>query len=132
MLEQAAALAAAAGDVMWQCDSLGRLAERRSTRGRVEGADEAAREALRLARDMNDRQGTIWGLALLARHATDTGRRRRAGRIWGGLEAEVQRGGPVGQWELRGGTRFESRWRCTPARSSTMASGGQVVWPSTR
>ena len=101
MLEQAAALAAAAGDVMWQCNSLGRLAEQALDRGRVEGADEAARQALRLARDMNDRQGTIWGLALLARHATDTGRHRRAGRIWGGLEAEVQRGGPVGQWELQ-------------------------------
>ena len=24
----------------------------------------------------------------------------RAGRIWGGLEAEVERGGPIGQWEL--------------------------------
>ena len=100
MLERAASLAAAAGDIMWQCNSLGRLAEQALDKGRIEVSGPAAREALKLARDMDDRQGTIWGLAMLARYASETGRHRHAGRIWGGLEAEVERGGRVGQWEL--------------------------------
>jgi hypothetical protein len=36
---------------------------------------------------------------LLSREAASRGLGTRAGRLWGGLEAEVDRGGPVGQWE---------------------------------
>jgi hypothetical protein len=46
-----------------------------------------------------DRQSTAYCLFLLAWEAAIAGDHDRAGRIWGGLTAEVDRGGPLGQWE---------------------------------
>ena len=57
-------------------------------------------EALLLARGFADRQSIIFALSLLAWQASASGDVDRAGRIWGGVEAEVARAGPVGQWDL--------------------------------
>jgi hypothetical protein len=86
---------------MWQISSLLQAAERALDRGRLEDAGPAARSALRLAHEIEDRQSLalVWSLADLARLAAASGEHLLAGRLWGGLEAEVERGGPVGQWE---------------------------------
>jgi hypothetical protein len=45
---------------------------------------------------MGDRRHIVQGLGFLARLAIGRGDRERAGRLWGAMEAEEQRG-PVGQ-----------------------------------
>jgi len=99
-LSRSAELAAAAGDEWWVIDALNSLADRALDLDRVADAGPAARESLRLAVKINDRQSMLRAFATLAREAATRGRGHRAGRIWGGIEAEVERGGPVGQWEL--------------------------------
>jgi hypothetical protein len=42
------------------------------------------RKGLPIARQIGDRQGTVWGLALLAWHAAPTGSGERAGQVVGG------------------------------------------------
>jgi predicted ATPase len=66
--------------------------------GRTELAWQRAPEALRLCRECDDRQLTLYALALLARLEAKAGRIDRAGRLWGAIETEESRG-PVGYWE---------------------------------
>ena len=66
--------------------------------GRTELAWERAGDALRLSRECDDRQMTLFTLALLARLAGRAGQADRAGRLWGAIENEESRG-PVGIWE---------------------------------
>jgi ATP/maltotriose-dependent transcriptional regulator MalT len=66
--------------------------------GRTELAWQRAPEALHLSRECDDRQLTLYALALLARLAARAGRADRAGRLWGAIETEESRG-PVGYWE---------------------------------
>jgi hypothetical protein len=47
---------------------------------------------------VGERQCVVYSLALLARTAAEGGDPARAGRFWGALEREEERG-PVGQWE---------------------------------
>jgi hypothetical protein len=57
-----------------------------------------ARRCLAAAHDIGDRQDSIYALALLAWSAAAVGDCLRAGRLWGAIEAEMERG-PIGQWE---------------------------------
>jgi predicted ATPase len=66
--------------------------------GRTELARERAPEALRLCRECDDRQLTLYALALLARLAAKAGQVGQAGRLWGAIETEESRG-PVGHWD---------------------------------
>jgi predicted ATPase/class 3 adenylate cyclase len=66
--------------------------------GRTELAWTRAREALRLCRECDDRQMTIFALAVLAQLESRAGRAGRAGRLWGAIEAEELRG-PLGHWD---------------------------------
>jgi predicted ATPase len=66
--------------------------------GQMEKAEERAREGLRVAISMGDRQGTVFAVATLAQNSTAAGELERAGRLWGALEAEAERA-PVGSWE---------------------------------
>jgi ATP/maltotriose-dependent transcriptional regulator MalT len=66
--------------------------------GQMEKGEERAREGLRLANKLGDRQGTVYAVATLAQFSTALGRLERAGRLWGALEAEAERA-PVGIWE---------------------------------
>jgi hypothetical protein len=100
LLRRAGDLAAAAGDTMWEIDALMHTAERALDRDRLDDAARAGRAALLLAFEIEDRQSTVWCLATLARAAATAGSHLHAARLWGGLEAEVERAGPVGQWEL--------------------------------
>ena len=66
--------------------------------GRTDEAEAYARDALRIAAGIHDRQLTVYLLALLAATAAAQGKHERAGRIWAAVEAEEAHG-PVGQWE---------------------------------
>jgi hypothetical protein len=100
LIRRAVEQAANAEDDWWVIDAEISLAVRALDLGLLGDARPAAREALRLSTKIADRQNTIWTLSVLARESAAQGLGHRAGRIWGGLEAEVERGGPVGQWEL--------------------------------
>jgi ATP/maltotriose-dependent transcriptional regulator MalT len=65
--------------------------------GRTELAWMRAREALRLCRKCDDRQMTVFALAVLAQLESKAGRADRAGGLWGAIEAEESRG-PLGHW----------------------------------
>jgi non-specific serine/threonine protein kinase len=66
--------------------------------GRTDLARQRAPEALRLCRECDDRQLTLYALALVARLAAKDGQADQAGRLWGAIEAEESRG-PVGHWD---------------------------------
>ena len=89
--------------------------------GRLELARQQARESLRLCRECDDRQLTIYSLALLARLAAKDGHADRAGRLWGAIETEESRG-PVGYWESERDGEFAS----TVATSSTEFEQGRL------
>jgi len=66
--------------------------------GQMQKAEEHAREGLRVAIGVGDRQGTVYAVATLAQVFTAAGQLERAGRLWGALEAESELA-PVGSWE---------------------------------
>ena len=99
LLRRGAELAGRANDTWWRADLLINLAEYAMRLGHLDDVGAASREALKLSRDIGHRQSIVYSLALLAREAASRGLGIRAGRLWGGLEAEVDRSGPVGQWE---------------------------------
>jgi predicted ATPase len=98
LFRQSAEIVAPLGFTWWQLNMLGAIAECALDLGRAGEAEAPARESLSLAHEIGDRQGTVFGLALLARAAAESGELARAGRLWGALETEEERG-PVGQWE---------------------------------
>jgi predicted ATPase len=65
---------------------------------RPDEAERCAAHALVLARGMHDRIGIVDCLGFVARAAAEQGDADRAGRLWGAIEAEVQRA-PVAGWE---------------------------------
>jgi hypothetical protein len=66
--------------------------------GRTAEAEEYARDALRLASAIHDRQLTVYLLALLAATTAAHGELEKAGVVWGAVEADEARG-LIGQWE---------------------------------
>jgi tetratricopeptide (TPR) repeat protein len=98
LYEQSAELVAPPGFTWWQLNMLGAIAECELDLGRVVEAEAPARESLAPAGEINDRQGIVYALALLASVAAEKHDLARAGRLWGALEAEEERG-PIGQWE---------------------------------
>ena len=99
LLRRGADLAGRAHDTWWRADLLINLADYAFGLGLLDDVGAASREALGLSRDIGNRQSIVYALSLLAREAASRGLGTRSGRLWGGLEAEVDRGGPVGQWE---------------------------------
>jgi predicted ATPase/DNA-binding SARP family transcriptional activator len=97
-LAEAVAYAERTSDEWWLVNLHLNVADRGLELGRLGVVAPAAREGLRLAQKLEDRQSTIWHLAMLARAAARSGRHDLAGVIWGGLEAEGERGGRLGQW----------------------------------
>ncbi|MCP9486238.1 MAG: hypothetical protein MSC30_10270 [Gaiellaceae bacterium MAG52_C11] len=87
----------ACGFVWLECSLLCDLAELAVTLGRCEEGEAYARDALRLARRMNDRRHAAYALAELARGALGRGEDEQAGTIWGAIEAEEARA-PLGDW----------------------------------
>ncbi len=104
LLERSAAVCEETGFSWFQGVALVGLAERNQEIGRHGTRRGWAREALVVVSRIGDRQATVYSLAILARAAAEQGDQRRAGRLWGALEREAERG-PIGQWEARRGAR---------------------------
>jgi hypothetical protein len=65
--------------------------------GRLDDAEQSGREQIGVAAAISDRQGVVYALAHLARVASRRSDLRRAGALWGAVEAEEARG-PLGAW----------------------------------
>ena len=103
--DEALEFAARAGDAAaevgfrwWQMHQLYRGCEWSFELGRSVEAEAYGRHALRIAAAIQDRQLTVYLLALLAATAAAHGQLERAGAVWGAVEAEEARG-LIGQWE---------------------------------
>ena len=94
--------AAEVGFTWWQMHQLYHGCEWSLELGRTDEAEAYAREALRLAAAIHDRQLTVYLLALLAATAAARGELEKAGAVWGAVEAEEARG-RIGQWETERG-----------------------------
>jgi tetratricopeptide (TPR) repeat protein len=98
LFERSAVLCEEVGFTWMQANATLDVADLSHELGRRAVARERGEEALRLSRDLHDRQFIVYGLALLARFAAAAGEVMRAGCLWGSIEAEESRA-PVGQWE---------------------------------
>jgi len=98
LARRSASLAGEVGFTWWQVHYLAVACEMCVDLGRFEEAEEAGGEGLRLAIEIEDRQMTVYLLALLSAAVAARGGPERAGSLWGALEREEERG-PVGQWE---------------------------------
>lgn len=125
-LEQSAAMAAEEGFTWWEAMIRIDLAELALARARPENAAALAGQALRLGRQIGDRQTNVYALAYLACTAAENGDAHRAGRLWGAVEAEAARR-PVGAWE---GTRdqYAARLRAlsSPEFESALREGRKL------
>jgi tetratricopeptide (TPR) repeat protein len=83
-----------------ETNALLRLGELALELGKPTEADEHARAALRPARDMQGRLNCARGLTLLAAVARLQGDAERAGRLWGTVEGDQERRGPLGRPDL--------------------------------
>jgi predicted ATPase len=90
--------AAEVGFTWWQMHQLYHGCEWSLELGRTNEAEAYAREALRLAAALHDRQLTVYLLALLATTAAAHGELEKAGAVWGAIETDEARG-LIGQWE---------------------------------
>ena len=98
LLHRESELAREVGDDWWQLNANIRLADRAFDAGRFDVTRMAAQKALQLARQTGGRGDTIFSIGFLAVEAAARGHARRAGRLWGGLQAEVERGPVIEQW----------------------------------
>ena len=119
LADRAARLSHEIDFVWWEANALEAGAEFALTLGRVEYARERACSGLSLAHTIGDRQGTVYGLALLAWGSADAGDAERAGRLWGAVESEAARG-PIGEWE---GERDEYAAHLAPVAGDDFARG---------
>jgi predicted ATPase len=99
LLERSAQLARETGFRWWEGAALLQMADYALRLGRADEAAVRARDALSIAHGMNDRASVVWALALLAWYAAQRRNEERAGRLWGAIEGEEERGGAIGQWE---------------------------------
>jgi hypothetical protein len=98
LIERSVAIAAEIGFAWWEGVMLAYLSEFAFDAGRPADAQAWGRRSLERLRAVGDRQNLIYGLAILAWAAAEHGDTRRAGVLWGAIDAEESRG-PVGQWE---------------------------------
>jgi len=87
LLQDAARVARETGLTWCENNALINFAELALPFGRIDESDEAARRGLAVAREIEDAQATIYGLGLLAWVASARGDSRRAGMLWGAIEA---------------------------------------------
>ena len=109
LLEENVALAHEIGFTWWEAGTLHSLAEYALKTGDLDEAERRAAQALELDKQIRDRSGRIYAIACFAWAAAARGDAARAGRIWGAIEAEEARGGPVGRsWEDRYRAEYEA------------------------
>jgi tetratricopeptide (TPR) repeat protein len=107
LLERSARQAGEVGFVWWQLQTLLSYAEYAILVEKPDLAAAPAHEGLELARQIDDRRGMVFGLALQAWLAAVQGRPEDSGRLWGAAEAAAGRA-PVGHWEHERDT-YEAR-----------------------
>jgi predicted ATPase len=95
LLVRAAGLAEATGARFEHAYCLGELCDRAFEAGRFSDAERWGRESVTRSHDLGDRGNELYVLTLLARTALSTGHPRRAGLLWGAVEAEEHRGLPA-------------------------------------
>jgi predicted ATPase len=98
LLDRSAARAGEIDFVWFQKHALQMWAEYALRLGRAADARPRAQESLVIAHRIGDRQGIAYGLTLLAWVEAVAGAAYRAGRLWGAVQAEAERG-RIGQWE---------------------------------
>jgi predicted ATPase/class 3 adenylate cyclase len=86
------------GFTWWEIHALLLRAEKLFEVGRTDEADGSAREGLAVATRIQDRIATVEGLGLLARARVEQGDEKRAGLLWGAVEADAERL-PLARWE---------------------------------
>jgi len=101
LLRQSADMAAEVDWHWWRAGSLASLAILEVERDDLDEAEEDDREALRIIRPDESRLGTFTPLTAIARVALARDDARRAGVLWGAVEAETE----------RSPSRFWQRWR---------------------
>jgi tetratricopeptide (TPR) repeat protein len=95
---QAARIAKEIGWTWWEEGLLLEAAQAALRMGRGEEAESWGREGLRLAHRLDDGQGLVYGLALLAWAAAARRDAVRAGRLWGAVESIEASGRSLGGW----------------------------------
>ena len=98
LIERGASIVRESGFLWYSAMTYLTLAERTWDLGRQNDARQWANEALVLGHAIGDRQVMVYTLAVLARAAALCDDPTHAGRLWGAIEREEQRG-PIGQWE---------------------------------
>jgi predicted ATPase len=98
LLDKSADLADQVNFRWWQAGALQEAGEYALMLDRPEDARPRIREGLRIKYEIGDRQGTCYGLTLLAWTEAISGAAKRAGTLWAAVEAEAERG-RIGQWE---------------------------------
>ena len=87
----------------WQAGTLARIGALSLRLGRLDDAEASSRQALSMSNAMRDRSAIVYELGLLAEIAARSGDAKRAGMLWGAVDAEAERA-PIGFW-LHGGNR---------------------------
>jgi tetratricopeptide (TPR) repeat protein len=100
LIEQSIAIAREVGFEWWEAGKLLELGRYALEAGDVDEGDRRARDALRIFSRQRGRQNIVVALAALAWAAAARGDARRAGTLWGAIEADEARG-PLGFWEQR-------------------------------
>jgi predicted ATPase/class 3 adenylate cyclase len=98
LIRQSVNLSVEIGWDWWTSRALLTLADKAALLSRWDDAERYAHDAVTRGHRIGERQVLVFGLALLARVAAETGRAERAGTLWGAVEGEEVRG-PIGQWE---------------------------------
>jgi hypothetical protein len=97
LIEDSAATAREAGVPWWEAGMLAELSCLELQAGRLEHAEELARDSLRIAARIGDRPGRIFGVGLLAAALAARGASGRAARLWSAV-AEEDAVAPLGGW----------------------------------
>ena len=98
MLAHSAELAGEAGFSWWRARVLRTMVDCMLELGRPQDAEHWLAEALEHSQRLGDRRATMFTLARLARVGAEMGELKRAGLIWGAIEAEESRA-THGNWE---------------------------------
>ena len=106
LLDEARRLSEGVGQPAWQAGALARMGRTLVAMGKLDDAGQRTRSALAISSSIPDRPGTIYELRLLGEISGRSGDHRRAGTIWGAVDAETDRA-PVSRWLL--GTKEPER-----------------------
>ena len=123
---RSAELAGQVGFDWWRQGALNHYVEYAFELGRLAEVEEPLRELVRSSHSIGDRMHLVYTLAQVARLSSARGKAHRAGRVWGAIEAEVERA-PVGQWEADRDEAATNVVRDDPAFERGVAEGRRLT-----